>query len=121
MKRLDKMHRGKLSIPVLGELLLYILKELKDKKEQYILLDLILGLVKEREIKIVSVENVEETIMKIKVIDSRIEPMDRLNLACAAADGADTFVTMDKNLVNNEKLEKELNIKIIHPKEVPLS
>ena len=34
VKRIGVMYRGKLAIPVLGELLLYIIQELKDKKEQ---------------------------------------------------------------------------------------
>ena len=121
MKRAGIKYRGRLSIPVLGEILLYTIKELKDKKNQYTMLDLILGFISERKIEFASVDCVEEIISKIKQIDSRIEPMDRLNLACAVADGADTFVTLDGKLLGNKKLVTELNIEIKNPSEFPLS
>ena len=64
-------------------------------------------------------KTVDEIATKIKSIDSRIEQADRLISACASEDNTDYLVTLDTKLIGNEKLEKELNIKIRHPKDLP--
>ncbi|MBU5537689.1 MAG: PIN domain-containing protein [Candidatus Aenigmatarchaeota archaeon] len=110
-------YRGKFCIPALGEILLAI-SFIADKTKQYDALDVFLKLIKERKIRFASVENTEEYVIKIKQLDKGIEPMDRLILACAIADGADTFVTLDEKLIHNEKIEKEFGIKIRHPHEL---
>ncbi len=55
---------------------------------------------------------------KIKMIESRVEPMDALNHATAIADGANVFVTIDNDLVENKKLESAFRIKIKHSGEL---
>lgn len=110
-------YRGKFCIPVLGEILLAI-SFIKEETKQYDVLDVFLKLIKERKIEFVSVENVEEHMAKIKELDKRIEPIDRFNLACAISDKAKVFLTLDKKLIHNEKIEKEFGIKIMHPSEL---
>ena len=44
--------------------------------------------------------------------------MDSLNLAIAITKNADVFVTTDRTLLENKKLEKEFKIKIKHPRDL---
>lgn len=54
----------------------------------------------------------------IKRIDERIKPLDREILSCAVEDESNLLVTLDKDIIHNEKLEKEFGIEIRHPKEL---
>lgn len=57
-------------------------------------------------------------IEKIKKIDERIKSIDREIVACAVEDKAVVLVSLDTDLIHNEKIEKEFGIKIRHPKEL---
>ena len=109
-------YRGKFSLIVLGELLLDILG-LEDFSERQDALEFIQGLTKKKKIEYgVMTKTVDELATKIKTIDYSIEQADRLILGCASEDNAEYLVTLDTKLVENEKLETELHLKIKHPK-----
>ncbi len=111
-------YRGKLSLVVLGELLLDILG-LENYSERIDAIEFVHSLIKNKKIEYGDIpKTIDEVATKIKNIDSRIEQADRLILASASEDNADYFVTIDTKLIGNEKLEKELNIKIRHPKDL---
>jgi len=44
-----------------------------------------------------------------------VEDVDAIHLANCIQDKATAFVTFDEQLVGNLRLEKEFNIKILHP------
>ncbi|MDI6730736.1 MAG: hypothetical protein QMD06_04270 [Candidatus Altarchaeum sp.] len=55
---------------------------------------------------------------KIKTIESRVEPMDVLNLATVIVENANVFVTMDNDLVGNKMTASFFKIKIKHSDEL---
>ncbi|MBU5537240.1 MAG: PIN domain-containing protein [Candidatus Aenigmatarchaeota archaeon] len=109
-------YRGIISLPVLSELFLSILR-LENFSEQWDVLDLIKSILKEKKIAVYSPSNTFDIEARIANLDKRIQPLDRLILACASENNA-LLVTLDSNLLNNDKLENLLNIKIKHPKEL---
>lgn len=111
-------YRGKLSLVALGELFLDIMS-LEDYSERQDAVEFIFGLIREKKIEYGTITNaLDKASVKINNIDSRLEQADRLILASASEDRADYLVTLDKKLIRNEKLEKEFNIKIRHPKDL---
>jgi len=110
-------YRGILSFPVLSELFVTILKQL-ESRDRYDLLDLIDKTIKIRKMEFYSPDNVSELLQRIKTIDNRIDSLDREIVACAKENNAQILVTLDKNLINNKILERELGIKIRHPKDL---
>ena len=111
-------YRGKLSLIVLGELFLDIFS-LEDYSERQDSMEFIHSLIKKKKIEYGTIaKTIDEVATKIKSIDSRTDQADRLILACASEDKSDYLVTLDRKLIGNEKLEKELNIKIRHPKDL---
>lgn len=55
---------------------------------------------------------------KIKEMNSRVEDMDAIHLANCIQDKGMIFVTLDEKLVGDSALEKEFNIKILHPEKL---
>lgn len=109
---------GKFSIPMLGELLLYIIQKLDELSKRYDTLDAILKIVFGREIGISSVRGVEEIFLKTKEVLSSLEPMDRLLLSCAIRDCA-TFVTIDTRLLRiGSHIKRNFGIEVKHPSEL---
>ena len=117
LQKIGSKYRGSISLPVIGEVLLNILS-LKTIHEKYVLLEIADSLISIRKIKFYIPLDISETLTKIKSLDSRIEPTDAMIFACAVEDNVNTLVTLDKNLIHNEKLEKEFGIKIKHPREL---
>jgi predicted nucleic acid-binding protein len=113
LQKVGYKYHGMFSIPVLGELLLSIAR-LGNYNEKHDSMDAILQLIKVRNIEFYSPRNIEETAIKIRKIDSRIKPLDSHILACAIEDKS-TLVTLDRKLINNNRIEKEFQIRIMHP------
>ncbi len=109
-------YRGKFSMPMLSEILLRIIR-LDDAIERHKTLDMICMLIKEKNIDLHSVKNIENNVNKIKELDPSISPNDRLIVACAIIDNA-TLVTLDKRLIKNKTIEERFGIKIRHPKDL---
>ena len=109
-------YRGKFSIPMLGEYLIGVIS-ISDYSKRVDLLEVIYSLMKNKKIELTSVQNIEKTANRIKELDERIQTADRLILGSAIEDSADTFITLDVDLIRNVVIEKELGIKIRHPKE----
>lgn len=115
---LGTKYRSGLSLVALGELYLDILG-LENYSEREDAVEFVHNLLKRKKIEYgIITKATDKVATKIEGIDSRIDQADRLLLACASEDGADYFVTLDKKLIGNGKLEKELNIKIRHPKDL---
>ena len=63
-------------------------------------------------------KDTSKLLKEIKSADARIANADREILACASEDRAYALVTIDKELLNNKRLEALLGIKIMHPKDL---
>lgn len=109
--------RGKFSLLVFGETLLSIMS-LRNYRDQHDSLDHFLRLVSVRKIETYVPKKIEETMMRIREIDYRIDPTDTEILSCAIEDGARILVTLDTKLIHNERIENEFGIEIKHPKEL---
>lgn len=110
-------YKGKFSIPMMGELILYIIKKIGDTIKRYDTLDTILKIFHQRKIEFFTVGGSEEVFLKSRELPSHIDPMDRLLLACASKDNA-IFVTLDKKLLRTRSYIKEnFSIEIKHPRE----
>lgn len=110
-------YKGKFSIPMLGELLLFVIRKLDNMRDRYDVLDTIVKIVNVRKIEIFGVSETEENFLKSKEILSFIDPTDRLLLACAAKDKA-AFVTIDKRLLRiKNRMKENFPVDIRHPKE----
>ncbi len=118
LNKLGYKYRGVLSLPTLGEIFLNILS-LKTPREKYVTLDIIDSLIILRKIEFYTPRNIGELLIKIRNLDSRIEPTDAEILACAIEASASALVTLDSKLIHNETLEKKFNIEIKHPCELP--
>lgn len=114
---LNRNYRGKFSLPVLGELLLKILDR-KTSHERYVTLDIINEWMKNKNTGFYIPFNISETVNIIKNLDSRIKETDAHILACAIEDKALTFVTLDKELIHNQKIEEFFGISIMSPHEL---
>ncbi len=110
-------YRAAISFPVMSEFLLAITK-MKNARDRYDLLDIFTDLINVKRIIFYAPKDIGELLTKIRDFDKRIEPTDREIVACGIEHGYDTIVTLDKELIHNEKLESELGIKIRHPKEL---
>ena len=115
LQKLDYNYSGILSFPVLSELFLFI-HSFENFNDRYDFIEPILWEIKLRNIKFYSHKNIGNILNKIKITDSRIDPIDREILACASEDEADVLITLDNKIIGNKNLEKALRIKILHPK-----
>ena len=110
-------YRGAIPFPVMSEFLLAIC-ELASTKDRYDLLDVFTDLISAKKIVFYAPKNIGGLLIKIRNLDKRIGPTDREIVACGIEHGCDAIVTLDKDLIYNEKLENKLGIKIRHPKEL---
>lgn len=117
LQLLTTRYRSKLSFPVIGELLIKVLQT-ENTHARYAALDSIMDLLKDRKISIYVPEEIGELIQKIRKLDTRIIEIDAHIVACAVEDKALTLATLDKELLHNDKIEKEFNLEIKHPDEL---
>ncbi len=109
--------RGKLSLPVLGELFL-VLSRIGDYESRLEMFDNIERTIDVRKIEFYMPKSISSVLEDIRRVDERMDPVDSEIVACATEDNAVIFVTLDKKLVHNEKIENEFAIKIRHPNEL---
>lgn len=117
LQKVGYNYMGKLSFPVLSELFVTIL-QLENYTDKQDMIDVIDQIISARKIAFYSSVDICDIAEKIKEIDTRIEKMDREIVACAVEDSANVLVTLDKDLIHNERIENSLGIKIRHPKEL---
>lgn len=117
LQKLGYNYTGVLSFPVLSELFT-ILASIEDFNGRYDFLESILATIKSRSIMFYSPKNTIMLLREIKLAEARIGNADREILACASEDKSYALVTLDKDMLNNKKLESLLRIKILHPKDL---
>src|SRR3989344_1004441 len=110
-------YRGRLSLPVMGELFIKI-NSLEDIQDRQLAFEIITDLIKARKIDFYVPESIGDLIQKIMNLDTRIKPTDAEILACSIEDNAKTLVTLDQVLINNKIIEQNFKIRINHPKEL---
>ncbi|PKP58729.1 MAG: hypothetical protein CVT88_06815 [Candidatus Altiarchaeales archaeon HGW-Altiarchaeales-1] len=116
LNRVGYKYIGDLSIFALGEIVMTSIRKFEKEMEYNESSLIIARLIDKRKIGFSSPQfKTYDIVKKIKAIESRVEPMDALNLATAITENADVFVTLDGTLLENKKLEKEFEIKIKHP------
>jgi len=119
LNKVGYKYRGTLSVSALGEIFMYLTKDIKEEIDRGEAFTIASRLIDKRKIDFSSPQFKTYVIVeKIKTIESRAEPMDSLNLATAIANDASVFVTMDATLLGNYKLESVFKIKIKHPGEL---
>jgi predicted nucleic acid-binding protein len=117
MKFAGEKYLVRISLPALGECLMEAMV-VEDRYYEKIL-NFIRGHFQNKLIEPVSVNNSHAHIDEIRSLDNRTTGIDHLIFACAIEDKANNFITTDKNLLENHKLEDKYDIKIRHPKDTP--
>ncbi len=117
LNRVGYNYRGVLPLSVIGEFFLITFRDVQDSTEKDMLFRSIDNIIKKRKIEfsVLKHEGLSH-INKIKETDYHVEDTDAIHLANCIQDKGDTFVTFDEKLVDNRELEKEFDIKIMHPK-----
>jgi len=119
LNRSGNKYRGIISISALGEILMVSIKKFEKETEGGRVSLFIGELANKRKIDFSAPQfRTHPLVEKIKLIESRAEPMDALNLATAITENADVFVTLDGKLIGNKKIESAFKIKIKHPREL---
>jgi len=119
LDRVGYKYRGVISASALGEIIMSSIKKFEKETEGGKVSLFIADLVSKRKIDFSTPKfKTHELVGKIKIVESRAEPTDALNLATAITENADVFVTLDGKLVGNKKLESAFKIKISHPSEL---
>ena len=112
LARSGYLFNGYVSLPVYGEFLSKII----DEKKSFDMLLIFGSTLRERKIKYYTPRDKAFEIYKeIRKMDPRIGYTDAFILACAIEQRHSTFVTVDKDLVGNERIEKKYKINIYHP------
>lgn len=115
LQKINYNFEGTLSFPVLSELFL-ILASIEDFNERYDFLEPLLALIKR--LHFYAPKDIGNILNRITTVDSRIDDTDRFILACGSEDKASALITLDKDMLNNKKLELLLGMKILHPKDL---
>ena len=117
MNRVGYKYRGTISLSVLGEFLLVILRDMEKPEGKELVLRAFDRTIRKQKIDFATPEaEAYEIAGKIIHLDPRIEKTDALHYALAVQEKANTFVTFDQKMVGNRSLEREFGVKIIHPK-----
>ncbi|MBI1979014.1 MAG: hypothetical protein HYS62_03075 [Candidatus Aenigmarchaeota archaeon] len=114
---INQKYRGKISIPTLGELTLRLIA-ISDYSKRIDFFEAIYNLIQTKKIGLCGIQDADQISKNIKDKDDRITTTDRLILASAIGDNAQTFVTLDEKLIHNEILESAFGISIMHPKDL---
>ncbi|GEM_PF-3569183 len=117
LQKVGYNYNGRISFPSLSEIFSIII-QLNNYNERQTMLETIIKILKDRKINLYCPENLEDIVIEIKRIDNRIDQLDRQILGCAIEDETSTLVTLDRKLLNNEKLETFFGINIKHPKDL---
>ena len=117
LQKLNYNYSGILSFPVLSELFLFM-QSFEDFNDRYDFIEPILWAIKIRRITFYSPVDIGDILNKIKITDNRIDPLDREILASASENKVHALVTLDRNMINNKKVENLLGIRILHPRDL---
>jgi len=119
LNKVGYKYRGIISLSVIGEFFMITIRDVTESMERYVLFNFLDTLIKKRKIEFSTLKyDSLKTVVKIKEIDSRVEDMDAIHLANCIQDKASTFVTFDEKLVENNRIEKEFGVRIMHPKDL---
>ncbi len=116
LQKVGYNYKGILSMPVLSELFLLVLR-IENYEERHNFLDAIGHTIKVRDMKLYSPKNIGEITASIRKSDTRIDELDAHIIACSIEDSA-WLITLDRKLIGNSSLEKKFGIKILHPKDL---
>lgn len=117
IQKLNYNYRGVFSSPVMGELLLTMIRFKEDTK-RHTFLDVVSDIIYVRQIEFYTPINIHDVAARIKEIDTRLDPTDVDIVACAIENKADNLVTLDRNLIGNKAIEAEFRLRITHPKDL---
>ena len=116
LNKVGYKYRGVISLSVLGEFLLIIIRDNETIEQKEIALRALDRLIEKRKVSFstptIETFNIAKDIFNL---DSRIEPADALHYATSIKDNANTFVTFDGKMERNKTLENAFGVKIIHP------
>ena len=116
LNRIGYKYRGVLSLSIIGEFFLVTFRDVKEQSIRDSGFEFIDRFIRRKKVGFSSLKYENFRIIdKIKEIDSRIEDTDAVHLANCIQDKGDIFVTFDEKLVENSRLGKEFNMKLIHP------
>ena len=97
----NPVYMGVFSTPVVGEIAQKIIFKLSDSREA--VFNVLYKLCTERGIEVFTpTAKTFELINELKSMNSFLRPMDTLILACAIADRARIFITLDANFLNED-------------------
>ncbi|MEK6910064.1 MAG: hypothetical protein AABW61_03245 [Candidatus Aenigmatarchaeota archaeon] len=114
---INQKYRGKFSIPMLGEYMLHAIR-IVDYSKRVDLFEIIHSMIQNKRIEVCGIQDSDRIATWIKEKDDRLTTTDRLILASAIGDSAQTFVTLDEKLIHNEVLEDAFRISISHPRDL---
>ena len=117
MQKASYNFMGKISFPALSELFALTMG-VKDSNKQHAFLDAFADLIDVRKLEFYAPENIYETAIKIKKLDTRLKTLDTDIIACAIEDKAVNLVTLDQKLIGHRSIEAEFGLKIIHPRDL---
>ena len=110
-----KYFRGVMPMSVLGEISMVVFRDIKNSDESAAKFDLLEKFVKLRSIDFVAAKKEDYQLIDKLIENERIEPTDAQHLVCAKRAGANVFITLDAELIDNKNLENVLGLKIQHP------
>ncbi|MCK4730531.1 MAG: PIN domain-containing protein [Candidatus Aenigmarchaeota archaeon] len=116
LKLIGYKYRGCFSLPVMGELLIKTHITVKEEIEKELFFRWMSEFINYRGVSFYTLKNLILP-HELTTIDKRVNGTDALILACAVEEKA-VLVTLDKDLLNNKKIEGKYKIKIRHPKEL---
>ncbi len=118
LNKVGYRYRGHLSVSVTGELFMILKERISEQSEREFFFTFFDNLIKKRLIEYVSTNfEVYKKVAEVKDVCYDIDPLDALHLATAIVKGANVFITLDKDLINDGRLQSTFKIKIIHPKD----
>lgn len=118
LKRISKIFRGSISLLVLGELYLVMLREIVNNIERSNSFRDINSLIENLNLDYV-VLDIEDYIKSVKIIKNKDPRLDATNtklLAEALGYGVDSFITTDYKIIQNQNINELISI--LHPEDV---
>ena len=115
MSHVSKYGNGIISLPALGEIWGALLRNVLDARKREAGFTIISDIIEQNSIAISSPARNTYTIAnEILAFDQWIQPADALRIAEAITEGA-IFVTIDKKLIENIRLQEKFNVTIKQP------
>lgn len=113
---IKKVKHAKISIPAFGEVCKTLVEWAEEYFEHAYAFTEIVMLMQQTGMRFNAPQREAYTLgCKIMAHDARIEPQDAMRIAEAIESGADRLITLEKDLVDNEALQKAFEIKIEYP------